>query len=49
MVLKVSQQSVAGVRAERLAYRYGGNGHGLSEISLEARPGEFVLVSGPSG
>ncbi len=37
------------VRAERAAYRYPQNNHGLRLISLAIEPGERVLVAGPSG
>jgi energy-coupling factor transporter ATP-binding protein EcfA2 len=37
------------VRAEKVAYRYPQNNHGLASISLSIQPGERVLVTGPSG
>ncbi len=37
------------VRAERAAYRYPQNNHGLRPISLAIEAGERVLVAGPSG
>jgi energy-coupling factor transporter ATP-binding protein EcfA2 len=37
------------VRAEKVAYRYPQNNHGLAPISLAILPGERVLVTGPSG
>ncbi len=37
------------VRAERTAYRYPQNDHGLKPTTLAIQPGERVLVAGPSG
>jgi len=37
------------IRAEQVSFRYPQEGNGLPPVSLEAAPGEFVLVSGPSG
>jgi energy-coupling factor transport system ATP-binding protein len=37
------------VKAERVAYRYPQNGHGLSSISLTVGAGERLLIAGPSG
>jgi ABC-type bacteriocin/lantibiotic exporter with double-glycine peptidase domain len=37
------------VRAEKVAYRYPQNNHGLASISLTIQPGERVLVTGLSG
>jgi len=37
------------LRAEKLAYRYPHNNHGLEPVSLSLRPGERLLIAGPSG
>ncbi len=37
------------LRAEKAAYRYPQNGHGLAPISLRVEQGERLLVAGPSG
>lgn len=37
------------VQAEKVAYRYPQNHHGLAPISLAIQPGERVLITGPSG
>jgi energy-coupling factor transporter ATP-binding protein EcfA2 len=37
------------LRAEKLAYRYPQNSHGLEPVTLSIQPGERLLVAGPSG
>jgi energy-coupling factor transport system ATP-binding protein len=37
------------LRAEKLAYHYPQNNHGLEPVSLSLRPGERLLIAGPSG
>ena len=37
------------VRAERIAFRYPQNDHGLSPTSLNVQPGDAVFISGSSG
>jgi energy-coupling factor transport system ATP-binding protein len=37
------------IETDRLAYRYPQNHHGLPPISLQARPGDALLIAGPSG
>lgn len=37
------------LRANQISFRYPQEGHGLSPISLNVKPGQITLVTGPSG
>jgi energy-coupling factor transport system ATP-binding protein len=40
---------VHALRAQKLAYRYPQNSHGLEPVTLSIQPGERLLIAGPSG